>query len=392
MSTSPAVDVAANEDWKQEISARVQAHRTRRKTGQPGPPPQGSRRLTTRAAGVAATVAERYAQAPSYNEYLSGLPLPAPAPVTDISHASLFSAGPIEQETSSAGPEPQPVAEIAPTLEAALDSFSAIAPELHIEAAETNQQEPQKMDTFLAQVVVEPHQPLASKLIEFPRQLIAARKARPRISEGPLLEDAHDPSQLRIFEAEGPAALSDTAEASTASAATAAAGTAEWRYIQLDTPLLSSAPATARTHFAGELFELPLHVAPLQRRLLAAAMDFCLVCVGWLVFAAGLIAVESHPPSDLFAALAAFAVFAALAFGYQWLFLSLSDSTPGMRYARIALCTFNDDNPNWRVRRSRVSATFLSAAALGLGFAWTLFDTDRLGWHDRISRTYQRCY
>ena len=28
----------------------------------------------------------------------------------------------------------------------------------------------------------------------------------------------------------------------------------------------------------------------------------------------------------------------------------------------------------------------------GLGFLWSLFDEDRLGWHDRITRTYQRSY
>ncbi len=48
-----------------------------------------------------------------------------------------------------------------------------------------------------------PAEPIAANLIEFPRQLVAARKARPRLAEGPLRdEDSPATSQLRIFEVE----------------------------------------------------------------------------------------------------------------------------------------------------------------------------------------------
>ena len=49
---------------------------------------------------------------------------------------------------------------------------------------------------------------IPANLIEFPRQLVAARKARPRLAEGPLREDADQApqnvptAQLRIFEVE----------------------------------------------------------------------------------------------------------------------------------------------------------------------------------------------
>jgi uncharacterized RDD family membrane protein YckC len=39
-----------------------------------------------------------------------------------------------------------------------------------------------------------------------------------------------------------------------------------------------------------------------------------------------------------------------------------------------------------------VGALLLSALPLGLGLLWAVFDEDRLGWHDRISGTYQRSY
>jgi uncharacterized RDD family membrane protein YckC len=77
---------------------------------------------------------------------------------------------------------------------------------------------------------------------------------------------------------------------------------------------------------------------------------------------------------------------------YQWLFFTYAESTPGMRCSKIALCTFNDDNPGRKVLQHRVGALFLAALPLGLGFLWALLDDDRLGWHDRMTRTYQRSY
>jgi len=77
---------------------------------------------------------------------------------------------------------------------------------------------------------------------------------------------------------------------------------------------------------------------------------------------------------------------------YQMLFFSLTGTTPGMRYARIGLCTFGDRNPSRKAMRLRVLATLLAACPLGLGLAWACLDEERLGWHDRMSRMYQRAY
>jgi len=74
------------------------------------------------------------------------------------------------------------------------------------------------------------------------------------------------------------------------------------------------------------------------------------------------------------------------------LFFSLTGDTPGMRYARIGLCTFGDRNPTRKAMRRRVLATLLAACPLGLGLAWACLDEERLGWHDRMSRMYQRAY
>jgi hypothetical protein len=77
---------------------------------------------------------------------------------------------------------------------------------------------------------------------------------------------------------------------------------------------------------------------------------------------------------------------------YQMLFFSFAEATPGMRYARIGLCTFSDQNPTRKAMRRRVLATLLAASPLGIGLAWAFMDEQRLGWHDRMSRMYQRAY
>ncbi len=83
---------------------------------------------------------------------------------------------------------------------------------------------------------------------------------------------------------------------------------------------------------------------------------------------------------------------AVLTLLYQLLFFTFSEATPGMRYARIGLCTFSDDNPTRSAMRRRIFATVLAACPLGIGFLWAWMDEDGLGWHDRISRMYQRSY
>jgi len=42
--------------------------------------------------------------------------------------------------------------------------------------------------------------------------------------------------------------------------------------------------------------------------------------------------------------------------------------------------------------RRRIPALLLSVAPAGLGLLWAVFDGDNLGWHDRLTKTYQRKY
>ena len=225
---------------------------------------------------------------------------------------------------------------------------------------------------------------IPGNLIEFPRQLVAPRKARPRLAEGPLREDAPSEPQLRIFEVEAEQISTEPAEEG--------AGAPDWQDLLLESAFAPQRPAplNAQAHFT-----LQPQTAPVERRLMAFAVDACCVGAGFAgcATAAGWVAGPAlHGVGlPLLAGMAAISL-ALFAVMYQALFFTLAEATPGMLYARIGLCTFGDSNPSRKAMRRRIVATLLAACPLGLGLAWTLLDDEGLGWHDRMSRMYPRAY
>jgi uncharacterized RDD family membrane protein YckC len=227
--------------------------------------------------------------------------------------------------------------------------------------------------------------PLPANLIEFPRELVAARKARPRLAEGPLREELTPEPQLRIFEVE--AEQISTEPVAAEEVASEASG---WQGMLLDTPVVRAA-AQREAAVATE----GLDIAPLSRRLMAGMVDGCCIgaaLVGFATVAAYISGPGLQAMSKPMLAGAVVFTFAIAALVYQLLFFSLNEATPGMRYARLGLCTFADANPTRQQMRRRVLAQVLAVCPLGLGVLWVLLDDERLGWHDRISRMYQRAY
>lgn len=231
---------------------------------------------------------------------------------------------------------------------------------------------------------------IPANLLEFPRQLVAARKARPRIAEGPLAQEEPRSPQLRIFEVE-PEQISTLPIAPSV--------TPDWANIHLDAHPEPSHPTLDAQAAAMQATQTPLlasmlppETAPLELRVMAAAVDLLLVACALTLFA-GVTAHFAHRiPTGLPAVFAAGGTFAVLFPLYELLFFTLSDQTPGMRYARIGLCTLSDENPTRSAIRRRILAQLIAICPFGLGILWALLDDDGLGWHDRISRMYQRAY
>ncbi len=384
------------------MSQRIAAHQSRGGLSAAKPAASVQRRQGSgsRAAQAAARVAARYAQAPSYSQMQAA---EAPAAQRAFQDAlpglQAASAEPLLWE-----PEIVPARPAAPTsLEAWESGFSrpgwkpnsilhppqpapARAPrpaEGFVSQDEDGGERPALAErpwSVDAIEPVEPDLPIHAKLIEFPRELVATRKRRPRRAEGPFAAQGLE-RQLSIFEVD-PGALFIQPEAAGAAHAWP---NPEWSRIELEAqPLDEPEPQDAPV-------SLPiLQQASTGRRLTAALVDGALIagaCLGSAWVAAANI---GHPLPAKIVELSVVSALLLAGLLYQTLFFTLDDVTPGMRCARISLCTFDGQSPTRAQSRRRLGALLLSVLPVGLGIAWILFDDDHLCWHDRLSKTYLR--
>ena len=231
----------------------------------------------------------------------------------------------------------------------------------------------------------EPAQPIHANLIQFPREMVATRKMRPRRAEGPLAAAAPE-AQLSIFEVE-PGTVSTQPAAAVDEPAAPAWMRTEFESIELEPQppeeLLEEPASRALPH-------APIELAPLSRRLLAHVLDASLIVSVFLGVAMLIGANARVLPGPRALGLGAALAMLAIGAAYQTLFLTLSRATPGMRYAGIGLSTLEGKSPSRAQRCGRLMALPLSILPLGLGFVWALFDDGGLTWHDRLSRTYLR--
>ena len=413
-------------ELRQQAAARLAEHRQRRGKG-------AADADSSRAAGslkrssIATAVAERYAQTPSYRAFLADHAKRAMEEAAAAAEVAMRNAEAVvaaqqqllgELELWNAPQEftaqtaqiqtariqtDQPVAPVAVPLAAApltVRLYEELAPAPVAPAqpsgAPLDTEEFRALDEEIAfrqspvfedykaylQREAEPPIPLPANLLEFPRQLVAPRKARPRLAEGPLREDS-SPSgrQLRIFEVEaGQISASPTLPSTTP----------EWTSIHLDAQSVTDFDPEPETPLLPS--SLRPQTAPFALRAMASLFDGGLVLAAVVLFAAIFAKVAGQVPGGWpgLAALAA-ATF-VLHVVYGLLFFSFGTQTPGMRYARIGFCTFTDENPTRSALRKRVLTQLLALAPLGMGLLWALLDEDRLGWHDRLSRMYQRAY
>ncbi|HEY5214513.1 MAG TPA: RDD family protein [Acidobacteriaceae bacterium] len=231
--------------------------------------------------------------------------------------------------------------------------------------------------------------PIQANIIEFPRQLVASRKARPRLAEGPLRDEGTAAPQLRIFEVEAE-------QISLAPEVAVADEAPEWQGLLLGAGTSSRVAGSMSPQLEAQLqMDIQFYAATLPKRLFSAMVDVLCLGAGVAGFAAVALKIagpglRGEPLPLLGAAVAGtVVVFAVL---YQMLFFTLNEATPGMRAARIAFCTFQEKSPTRKAMRRRLFSTALAACPLGLGLVWTALDSDRLGWHDRMSRMYPRSY
>ncbi len=228
-------------------------------------------------------------------------------------------------------------------------------------------------------------QPIYANLIQFPREMVATRRMRPRLAEGPLAA-APGQAQLSIFEV-APETISTGAAPAIDEPAAPVWMRAEFATIAvepqseediLDQQALQPQPPN------------PIRLAPLGRRLMALVVDSSLVLAVFVFLAMEFVSHATQMSGLRLAELGAVGAVLLISAAYQALFLTLTKATPGMRYAGIGLCTFDGRSPSREHRTRRLKGLLLSVLPLGLGLAWALFDDDHLTWHDRLSKTYLR--
>jgi len=231
-----------SDDWKQEITERLDRYRAHRPQTAVKPPSPTHTPVDSRATKIARAVASRYAAAPTYSELIAAETARAEALMAEqrakqakqakeaVERAgdlfqdldaenSAQSFSTISGETSvaftgvsggeQALPQRQGYASVTepthPTVPgtAVMPQFAARSREMRLHQAEP-EPEP-SLEDLLASSLIEPRATLPSKLIEFPRELISPRRARPRLPEDPTrtqpcLYPEEPPAQLRIFE------------------------------------------------------------------------------------------------------------------------------------------------------------------------------------------------
>ncbi|KAA6457494.1 RDD family protein [Acidobacteria bacterium AB60] len=431
--------------WKQEVNQRLAAHKNRKgAAGVGSQQEQHAAAGATRAAEAAARVAARYAKTPTYSqmqaeearaavraaEIATQVAMEAQAAAASAL-AELHAAaeqplrGPAVVESISRPPRvEEPARDIEPTVAPKVDpslvqvpapsqpagiltrevidgqSFNlrwepdlpsrAIpmpsVPQRPLEQFELAVEDwwtPAEINATLRSEPIEVDAAAAhANLIEFPRELIAARKLRPRLAEAGGVTERE--AQLSIFEVD-PGTVSFEPMASQPVSATATNyKAAVWSGIELDAHPAQEKPVKA---------EVPVRrvqLAPIGLRSMAVVMDLALILGTFSIGALWLGHQITHLPAPKTAELLFAFGLLLTGFAYHALFFAFTNMTPGMRYAGIALCTFDDDVPTRLQLRKRLGAMAVSLLPVGLGIVWSVFDDDHLSWHDRISCTYLR--
>jgi uncharacterized RDD family membrane protein YckC len=447
LSTS-AVHVSPETSWKQEVNRRLAEHRERR-PGTPAEahtPASHQSAASRRAQEAAARVAARYATAPSYSEVLASEARAALRAAEAATEAALQAKAAAEsvlanlEAASTAIPAPEPILLVALPLEPVI--FESLEESHQSSPSPVTVAEParkQKMDhraseaqpltirwaselpvrsaTAVAELheghghnlfeeewwrpasaepvspgygeidVVDPALPIHGNLIEFPRELVATRKIRPRLAEASNASAAH--VQLSIFEVD-PLSIATAPSVDVVQATAAEWTQPAWSGIEFD-----AQPAFER--YEVERIEEPaprtqpshrLQTASFSRRLMALSVDGVIVAGALVGVAACVLNKATNLPSVHGMEQIAAAALAMISAMYITLFYAVAPVTPGMKYAGIRFCTFDGHAPTRAQRWNRLGAMLLSVLPAGLGLAWSLFDDDNLSWHDRLSKTY----
>lgn len=412
MSTLPSSPTPVP-SWKQEVNRRIAEHKNRKGFTVVDSDAREEMHASSnsRAAAAAARVAARYAKTPSYSELqavearaalrvaeaATRVAMEAQAAAQAVldhleSKVEEVEAAPPSNDWRPREPTREPSTELVDNrpLEVRWDPDMPVLPahqDMHTAtSAQWEISDPSAYDSDAGPIyeAVDAAQPIPANLIQFPREIVATRRMRPRIADAST--DSSEPQQLSIFEVE-PDSVS--IEPTTATASTTAEPTwigSSWQEMELD-----EQPQQLPDYYAIPPADAPkLYQAPFGRRMMATMVDTAIIlgltCGAVTLLASKLDSLPGKHASEICGVL----LVLGLAALYEWFFLTFAKVTPGMRYAQLSLCTFDEEIPTREQVKGRLKSMLVSVLPLGLGMIWSIFDDDQMSWHDRLSKTYLR--
>jgi len=125
----------------------------------------------------------------------------------------------------------------------------------------------------------------------------------------------------------------------------------------------------------------------LLRRIAAILYDLLLVGALLFMATAPFIAVRGGEPVETSENLLYRVVLFVVVYGFFVGFWSRSGRTLGMQSWGLQLETNDGQIPSVAKASLRFFAALVSLLPLGLGFLWQVWDSEKLTWHDRVSKT-----
>jgi uncharacterized RDD family membrane protein YckC len=131
-------------------------------------------------------------------------------------------------------------------------------------------------------------------------------------------------------------------------------------------------------------------IAPLAIRAVAGVLDFSIIVVAVGMFLAVFYLMGGVALTDM-EGLRSIAIAFLVIVCFYWVFyVGYLGGTSGMNWLGLRVLNFDGEAPTKAQRRTRALGTILSTLSLGLGFAWSIADEEKLTWHDRDSPLERR--
>jgi len=127
--------------------------------------------------------------------------------------------------------------------------------------------------------------------------------------------------------------------------------------------------------------------APVRARMASGAIDALFVCSCVLVFLTVILYIPGFVFRSMASRLSLGCIGLLISASYLFLFTLLGNQTLGMVHKHLRVINFEGKPPSLRETSLRCFGCLISLGCFGLGFIWALLDSERLTWHDRISKT-----